>query len=148
MAAIISWALILVGAVFMLLAGVGVFRMPDVFTRMHSSTKSATLGVGCVLLGAALYFNDLAIAARAIAVVVFVFVTAPVAAHMIGRAAYLSGVPLWEGTLSDDLKGRYHAKTHALASGPARPPAIAEVSPLQPEPPEASPPSDPAPPGE
>jgi multicomponent Na+:H+ antiporter subunit G len=53
-------------------------------------------------------------------VVVFVFVTAPVGAHMIGRAAYLSGVPLWEGTLSDDLKGRYDAQTHSLASGPAQ----------------------------
>jgi multicomponent Na+:H+ antiporter subunit G len=39
---------------------------------------------------------------------------------MIGRAAYLSGVPLWEGTLSDDLKGRYDAQTHSLASGPAQ----------------------------
>jgi multicomponent Na+:H+ antiporter subunit G len=111
----------LVGAVFMLLAAVGVYRMPDVFTKMHSSTKSATLGVGCLMLGAALHFDDIVIGARALAVVVFVFVTAPVAAHMMGRAAYVSGVPLWEGTLSDDLKGRYHATTHSLASGPAEP---------------------------
>lgn len=118
MAPFISWALIVVGAGFMLLAAVGVLRMPDLYTRMHSSTKSATLGVGCVILGAALYFNDLAIGARALAIVVFFFVTAPVAAHMIGRAAFFSNVPLWEGTLGNELAGRYNPQTHQLASGP------------------------------
>ena len=118
MAQILGLALLLVGASFMLVAGVGVVRMPDLFTRMHASTKSATMGVSCVMLGAALHFGDLAIAARALAVVLFMLVTAPVAAHMIGRAAYLSGVPLWEGTLSDDLRGQYDPQTHALASQP------------------------------
>jgi multicomponent Na+:H+ antiporter subunit G len=118
MAQSLSALLMLVGALVMLLAAVGVVRMPDVFTRMHASTKSATLGVGCMLLGAALYFGDLAIAVRALAIIAFMFATAPVAAHLIGRAAYVSGVPLWEGTLSDDLRGRYHAGSHALDSEP------------------------------
>jgi multicomponent Na+:H+ antiporter subunit G len=112
-----SW-LMLIGATFMLVAALGVVRMPDLFSRMHSSTKSATLGVGFLMLGAALHFGDIAVAARALAVVVFLFMTAPVAAHMIGRAAYLSGVPLWKGTLSDDLKGQYNPQTHVLASSP------------------------------
>jgi len=116
MAESISLILMLLGALFMLLAAIGLARMPDLFMRMHSSTKSATLGVGCIMLGAALYFNDFAIAVRALAIVVFLFATAPVAAHMIGRAAYLSGVPLWEGTLSDEMRGRYDAETHILAS--------------------------------
>jgi multicomponent Na+:H+ antiporter subunit G len=79
------------------------------------------------MLGAAVYFDEITIGARALAVVVFIFVTAPVAAHMLGRAAYVSGVPLWEGTLSDDLKGRYHAKTHSLASGPVEPVLAAQM---------------------
>ena len=116
MAAFLSWSLILIGAFFMLVAGVGVFRMPDVFMRLHSSTKSATLGVGCVMLGVALHFNEISIGARALAVVLFAFVTAPVSAHMIGRAAYFSGVPLWSGTLSDDLRGKYQKDTHVLVS--------------------------------
>lgn len=111
-----SVSLILAGALFMLLAAVGVARMPDVFMRMHSSTKSATLGAGCIMLGAALFFNDFAIAVRALAIVAFLFATAPVAAHMIGRAAYLSGVSLWEGTLGDEMRGCYDEATHALAS--------------------------------
>jgi multicomponent Na+:H+ antiporter subunit G len=111
----ISLVLLLLGAVFMLLAAIGMVRMPDVLTRMHSSTKSATLGVGLIMLGVALTFSDFAIGVRAFAIVIFLFVTAPVAAHMIARAAYLSGVPLWEGTLSDELRGRYDPVTHILS---------------------------------
>jgi len=126
MAAGLSQALMVIGALFMLVAAIGVARMPDVFMRMHSSTKSATLGAGCLLAGAALHFNDLAVAVRALAIVVFLFSTAPVAAHMVGRAAYLSGVPLWEGTLSDDLRGCYDPATHRLASSP--PAAVAGLA--------------------
>ena len=112
----LSGALMTTGVFFMLLAAVGVARLPDLFMRMHASTKSVTLGVGCLMLGVAVYFNDLAISARALAVVVFVFATAPVASHMIARAAYFANVPLWEGTLSDELDGRYEAATHVLHS--------------------------------
>lgn len=117
MAESISLVLLLLGAIFMLLAAIGLVRMPDVLMRLHSSTKSATLGVGLIMLGVALHFNDFATGIRALAIVIFMFSTAPVAAHMIGRAAYLSGVPLWEGTLSDEMHGRYDSETHVLSSG-------------------------------
>lgn len=115
MAESIALLLLLLGAVFMLLAAIGMVRMPDVLTRMHSSTKSGTLGVGLIMLGVALIFGDFAIGVRALAIVIFMFSTTPVSAHMIARAAYLSGVPLWEGTLSDELRGRYDAETHRLS---------------------------------
>jgi multicomponent Na+:H+ antiporter subunit G len=111
----ISQILLLLGAVFMLLAAIGMVRMPDVLTRMHSSTKSATLGVGLIMLGVLLTFSDFAIAVRALAIVAFTFTTTPVSAHMIARAAYVSGVPLWEGTLSDEMRGRYDPETHTLS---------------------------------
>lgn len=120
MAESISLVLLLLGAIFMLLAAVGLVRMPDVLMRLHSSTKSATLGVGLIMLGVALIFGDFAIGIRALAIVVFMFSTAPVAAHMIGRAAYLSGVPLWEGTLSDEMRGRYNEENHTLLSQPVQ----------------------------
>lgn len=116
MAGVLSQVFLLIGTLFMFLAALGVARMPDIFTRMHASTKSATLGVGCLMLGAALHFNDIGVSARALAVIVFLFITAPVAAHMIGRAAYFSGVQLWPGTLSDELKGRYDPDSHVLAA--------------------------------
>ncbi len=116
MAQILSSSLFLLGVAFMLIAAIGVVRMPDIFMRLHCSTKSATLGVGCVMLGAALHFGEFAIWARAIAVVAFIFVTAPVAGHILGRAAYLARAPLWEGTLSDELQGCYSPETHILHS--------------------------------
>lgn len=115
MAAYLSAAFMLIGAAFMLIAALGVVRFPDLFMRLHASTKSATLGVGCLMVAAALQFDSLAITTRAMAVVVFLFLTAPVGAHVLGRAAYFSRIPLWDGTLSDDLRGHYSASTHALA---------------------------------
>ena len=115
MAESISLVLLLLGSLFMLLAAIGMVRMPDVLTRMHSSTKSSTLGVGLIMLGVALVFSDFAVGVRALAIVIFMFTTTPVSAHMIARAAYLSGVPLWEGTLSDEMRGRYDPETHALS---------------------------------
>lgn len=116
MAQVLSLVFLFVGAAFMLIAAIGVARMPDLFMRLHASTKSATLGAGCLMLGAAIHFGELAVGARALAVMVFFVVTAPVAAHVIGRAAYIAGVPLWEGTLSDELRGQYDLSTHVLAS--------------------------------
>ncbi|HEY8943471.1 MAG TPA: monovalent cation/H(+) antiporter subunit G [Polyangiaceae bacterium] len=98
----------------MLLAGLGVVRMPDVLLRMSATTKAATLGAGCMLGAAALHFEDMGITTRAVAAIVFLLATAPVAAHMIGRAAYFARVPLWEGTWKDELRGRYDPDTRTL----------------------------------
>ncbi len=119
MSELVSALLLLIGATFMLLAAVGVARMPDLLTRMQTATKASTLGIGCLLLAVAVHFSQLSIITRALATIAFVFLTAPVAAHMIGRAAYFVGVPLWEGTVCDELRGRYDVATHALASATA-----------------------------
>lgn len=110
-------ALLLVGTFFMFVAGLGVLRMPDVLLRMASTTKAVTLGAGCMLGAAALYFDDLGITTRALAAIVFLIVTAPVAAHMIARAAYVARAPLWEGMIVDELRGRYDAERGSLSSG-------------------------------
>ncbi|HXG52921.1 MAG TPA: monovalent cation/H(+) antiporter subunit G [candidate division Zixibacteria bacterium] len=110
-------ALLIVGAVFLLAASIGVTRMPDLFTRMQCATKASTLGIGCILLSVALSMEDLGLAIRAILTIFFFLLTAPVAAHMIARAAYFVGVPLWEKTLVDELRGHYDPQTHRLAGG-------------------------------
>jgi multicomponent Na+:H+ antiporter subunit G len=107
-------ALLVLGAAFLLLAGVGVLRMPDLFMRMSAATKAATLGIACMLLAVAVHFSGVGITARALAAIAFFLLTAPVAAHMIGRAAYFVGVPLWRGTVRDELRGRYDPQTHEL----------------------------------
>jgi CPA2 family monovalent cation:H+ antiporter-2 len=112
---IISSALMIIGAAFALLAGAGVVRMPDLFTRMQAATKASTLGIGCLVLAVPIHFGELGITTRAIATIIFVFLTAPVAAHMIARAGYFVGVPLWERTVIDELHGHYDRRTHKLA---------------------------------
>jgi multicomponent Na+:H+ antiporter subunit G len=99
-------ALLVLGALFMLLAGIGLVRLPDLYLRMSATSKAATLGAALVLLGAAAHFGTAAVAGRAIVIVAFLFLTAPVAAHAIGRAGYRRGSPLWKGTLADELGGR------------------------------------------
>lgn len=112
----ITSILMLLGGALMLLAAVGVVRMPDLFMRMHAATKPAVLGIGLVLSSVALHFGELGIATRAVLITGFFLLTAPVAAHMIGRAAYFVGTPLWERTIQDDLSGRYDLRTHTLDS--------------------------------
>ncbi|HVM35724.1 MAG TPA: monovalent cation/H(+) antiporter subunit G [Actinomycetota bacterium] len=102
---LVAYVLIMAGAIQMLLAGIGVLRLPDVFSRMHAGTKAASLGVACVLAGIALLTPDAVARLKLVVAIAFQFLTAPVAAHLIGRAAYRSGVPLFEGTRFDELAG-------------------------------------------
>ena len=118
MTEIITIVLLVVGTAFTLLAAIGVLRMPDVFMRMQVATKAATLGVACVALAAATHFGDLATTARALLIVLFLFLTAPVAAHTIGRAAYVAGAKLWDGTIVDELRGRHRQGRQPPSSMP------------------------------
>ena len=101
---IVIGVLWVIGSAFALVAAVGVLRMPDVFTRMQASTKASTLGLGCLAIGAALHLGDAASAIRLIAIGVFLLLTTPVSAHVIARAAYRAGVPLWRGTVLDERR--------------------------------------------
>lgn len=98
--------LILFGSIISVISALGMIRLPDVYTRSHAATKSATLSVLCCLLGAFIYFwfHDGFISVRLILGIIFVFITAPVAGHLVCRAAYRSRVPLAEGSGDDALK--------------------------------------------
>jgi multicomponent Na+:H+ antiporter subunit G len=108
--------LLLIGTAFMLIAAFGILRMPDVYMRLQVSTKGATLGAGSVLLAVPIFFGDMAIGIRALLIVAFIFLTTPISAHMLARAAYIVGVPLWDGAVRDELAGRYDPETEELAS--------------------------------
>ncbi|WP_163558543.1 monovalent cation/H(+) antiporter subunit G [Halomonas sp. NO4] len=109
--------LILSGAIFMFLASLGLLRLPDLLTRMHATTKAATLGATLIMLAVALHFTQVAFVARAFGVIIFIMMTAPVAAHVIGRAGYFVGSKLWSGTVKDELRPNYDPLTHELKSG-------------------------------
>ena len=115
---LLTVALMVIGAALMLLAAVGMVRMPDLYSRMQSSTKASTLGVGCTMLAVAVDFADAAITTRVVLIVAFVFLTAPISAQMIGRAAYYVGVPLWKGTTLDELQDHNGRPTQASGKSP------------------------------
>lgn len=123
---VIEWLtafFLVTGAGFMLIAALGLVRMPDLLTRMHATTKAGVLGAGLIMVGAAIYIGQLTVVVKAVAVIAFLVLTAPVAAHAIGRAGYFVGVPLWSQTHTDELEGRYDPETHILASSSDKPAA-------------------------
>ena len=101
---LVSSVLLLTGVTLALLAGLGLVRFPDVFSRMHAATKPATLGMLLVTVGAAVRQDDGSDATKLLLVAAFQFLTAPVAAHMIGRAAYRSGTGGLADLVVDELK--------------------------------------------
>ena len=107
MISIIIAVIATLGTLFVLLAAVGILRMPDTYLRMAVTTKAATLGIGLILIAAAIYFYDFSTTTRVLAIILFILLTAPVGAHLIGKASYISGNKLWEGSIMDDLKGKY-----------------------------------------
>lgn len=104
------------GALFALLAAIGLVRMPDAYLRISVNTKAATLGVGLLLGAAAIFFSDFSVTTRVQAIVIFILLTAPVGAHLLGRTTYFLGNKLWDGSVIDDLKGKYNKATHELKS--------------------------------
>lgn len=104
---VVGSVLLLVGAALILLAGVGLLRLPDVLTRASAGSKATGLGLTLLLVGAAMILAT----PRAVVVLGLAglaqLVTAPVSGHVIGRAAYRSGAPLWEGTHTDELRDHY-----------------------------------------
>ncbi len=113
----VAW--MIAGAAFMAIAALGVVRMPDLFTRMQAATKTGTAGAGCILLGTALFFGELQVATNTGVVIAFLFLTAPVAAHMLARAGYLVGTPLAPETHPDELKEKFGRGTAVSGGTPS-----------------------------
>ena len=104
-----------IGALAIFFASLGILRMPDFYLRLSVTVKAATMGVGLLLLCAAILFpDDISITTKAIIIIFFLIITSPIAAHMIARAAYFTGTPLWKGTITDELAGMYNKETHEL----------------------------------
>jgi multicomponent Na+:H+ antiporter subunit G len=85
---LVAMVLAVLGVLLQLVAALGVLRMPDLLTRMHASSKAATLGTALILLAVGIHFGRSDILARTGLIILFLLLTAPVAAHMIGRAGY------------------------------------------------------------
>ena len=101
---VLSAVLLLAGVGLAVVAAIGLVRFPDVFSRMHAATKPATLGLLLIVVGAALRMDERGDAVKLLLVAAFQFVTAPIAAHMVGRAAYRSGAGDLDGLVVDELR--------------------------------------------
>lgn len=101
-----SWIvaiLLVVGAFFAFVAALGVMRFPDFYTRMHAATKAGAFGAALLLFACALHFGSLRAVITAVVIIVFFYLTTPVAAQSLGQAAYRRGVDLWSKTGRDQL---------------------------------------------
>jgi multicomponent K+:H+ antiporter subunit G len=85
---------VLLGAAFVLIGSVGLVRLPDFFTRLHGPTKATTLGVGGIVVASMIHFSTQGggISLHELLVSLFLFITAPVSAHMLSRAALHVGL--------------------------------------------------------
>lgn len=113
-----------IGSLAILFASIGILRMPDFYLRLSVTVKAATLGVGLLLTCATFIFPDVSVTTKVISIVFFLILTAPVAAHMIGRTAYHTRVATWKGTIIDDLKGMYDKDKDPGDPNDTRPGAI------------------------
>ena len=102
---IVSAVLVLGGAFLTLAAGVGVIRFPDALSRLHAATKPQILGLILVVVAIAIEARSWTTLLALVPVVLFQMLVAPIAAHMIARAAYKAGIPLWEGSVIDEWEG-------------------------------------------
>ncbi|MGJ9413343.1 monovalent cation/H(+) antiporter subunit G [Aeromicrobium sp. CF4.19] len=100
---VIAGACLILGAFLALVAGIGLVRFPDVLTRMHAATKPQSLGIVLVLIGLALRVDDRGALTLIALAGIFQLVTAPVAAHMVGRAAFRAGHVDRASLARDDL---------------------------------------------
>ena len=93
------------GTIFVVVTAIGLLRLPDVYSRAHAASKSATLGVMSILIGVFLHFwlNEGIFNSRIFLGILFLFITGPVGGHMMGRAAYYSGIKVSKLTVRDDL---------------------------------------------
>lgn len=98
--------LLLLGALFSLIAAIGVVRLPDLLTRMHAASKAGPVGAGLVLLAVAVVSGDVGVALRAVVGFAFILMTTPVAAHLLARASYRTSDQLSKILVADELKSK------------------------------------------
>ena len=108
----VSSTLIVVGLVFDLFGTLGLLRLPDVYNRIQASTKCVTLGTCFILVGMLVHSGIGPLGIKALICAAFVLLTSPVGAHAIARGAYLSGVRLWQGSVTDEYAS-HRGDTHA-----------------------------------
>ncbi|ALN72674.1 MULTISPECIES: monovalent cation/H(+) antiporter subunit G [unclassified Aureimonas] len=117
---ILAGIFVVMGALFALVASIGILRLPDFYTRIHAASKAGTVGSVLALVALAIVSVQTAEVLRAIAAIVFFFLTAPISAHLLGKAAYSAGYRMWSGSVLDEMDEDLEAPPSALTQGDDR----------------------------
>ena len=104
---VLTWALLLSGAFFLLTGALGMVRLPDVFTRMHAAGMTDTMGAGLILVGLCVYSGVNTVTLRLVLVLAFLWFTSPIATHALAKAALSGGAEPY--TLAGDAEGAGNA---------------------------------------
>ncbi|EHP44542.1 putative monovalent cation/H+ antiporter subunit G [Cupriavidus basilensis OR16] len=124
-AEIATCALLLVGSVFTLVGAIGLVRLPDFFMRLHGPTKSTTLGVGGVVVASVVFFSNQGdgLSLHELLITAFLFLTAPISAHMLAKAAMQQRLPVDPRTRGHlwDAQDRERSEAPAQGGAPASP---------------------------
>ena len=116
-ATILAGLLVLAGSAFAAVAALGLLRLPDLYTRMHAASKAGSVGSAMMLIALAFMSSDLPEILRAIAAVGFFLLTAPIAAHLLAKAAYSVGYGLWPQSVLDEMP-EVEPRVNATATPP------------------------------
>jgi multicomponent Na+:H+ antiporter subunit G len=103
--------LLILGTLLILIASLGVLRMPDLYTRMHAATKAGTIGLAALLFAVALTIHDLTVLSRVVGTLAFILLTAPVAAHLLGKSMRARGYQIWRNPRASEVKTKTFEKT-------------------------------------
>lgn len=101
---VIVLILLVVGTMFVLLSAIGINTMPDIYHKLSATTKATTIGIVLILIAVIIHFNDSIVTIKALSAILLLFITAPIGAQMLARAAYRNKSELWEKTLIDEMK--------------------------------------------
>jgi len=116
---LLAWLFIGVGLAFDLFGAIGLVRLPDIYNRLQAATKCVTLGTCMILFGVFLTTGLSALGIKALICMVFILLTSPTGAHALARGSHVSGVRLWEGSVSDAYK-EYRERRGATTTSEAR----------------------------
>jgi multicomponent Na+:H+ antiporter subunit G len=104
----IAFIALITGALFVLVSAIGLLRLPDLFMRMHATTKTTSLGITLILIGVLITFPTWSVLLKGLLIIAFIFLTSPLGAHMISKAGYLLGIKKWDRYVRDDLNRDHH----------------------------------------
>jgi multicomponent Na+:H+ antiporter subunit G len=106
----IAFIALIAGALFVLISAIGLLRLPDLFMRMHATTKTTSLGITLILIGVIISFPAWSVLLKGLLIIAFTFLTNPLGAHMISKAGHLLGTKKWDRYVRDDLEKSNHTR--------------------------------------